>query len=142
MTTQKIKIMEYLKSVKTHPTAEQVYCHVKKELPAISLATVYRNLNAMADSGEIIRFELNKEFHFDADTSCHQHFVCRHCSKVFDVCSSNVSVYAIRRFSKPGFEPDCVRIMYFGICRDCKGLNVNGDKNEKKGRTKSTTKIR
>ena len=38
--------------VKTHPTAQQVYQAVKKDMPGLTLATVYRNLNAMAVAGE------------------------------------------------------------------------------------------
>jgi len=133
MTNQKIKIVEYLKSVKTHPTAEQVYKKVKNDLPAISLATVYRNLNAMADNEEIIRFEINKEFRFDADTCCHQHAVCTNCSRIFDIFEKEVSEFAMKRFSLKGFRPDCVRIIYYGLCKDCKGEQNEKQKDCKRG---------
>ena len=42
-------IIDYLKSVKTHPTAETVYEEVKKEDKKISLGTVYRNLDKLSD---------------------------------------------------------------------------------------------
>jgi Fe2+ or Zn2+ uptake regulation protein len=118
-TNQRLKILEYLRGVKTHPTAEMVYLEVKKELPAISLATVYRNLNNMADEGRILRFEVGKEYHFDSDTCCHQHFVCRDCGRIIDVFQKEISEFAMRKVK--GVKPDCVSIIYHGICRNCGG---------------------
>ena len=80
-----MRVLEYLLGVKTHPNAETVYNHVKKELPTITLATVYRNLNAMVEAGQIIRMEINNEYHYDADTRAHQHCICRSCGKIIDV---------------------------------------------------------
>jgi Fur family transcriptional regulator, peroxide stress response regulator len=119
-TSQRIKILGYLKSVKIHPTAEAVYLKVKKDLPAISLATVYRNLNALADNHEILRLDINKEFHFDADISCHQHMVCRNCGSIFDFFSKDISEPALKKICPNGFEPDCVRIIYYGVCKACR----------------------
>jgi len=53
LTPQKTEILDFLRSTRIHPTSEQVYESVKKKIPMISLATVYRNLNNMADQ-EII----------------------------------------------------------------------------------------
>ncbi|PIZ50710.1 hypothetical protein COY27_06375 [Candidatus Woesearchaeota archaeon CG_4_10_14_0_2_um_filter_33_13] len=47
-TGQKKVIFECIKGLHTHPTAEEVYLLVKKEIPEISLATVYRNLNLLS----------------------------------------------------------------------------------------------
>ena len=50
---QREAIKEFLASTKEHPTADTVYMHVREEFPRISLGTVYRNLNLLADMGEI-----------------------------------------------------------------------------------------
>ena len=60
MTSQKKIIMDYLKSVKTHPSAEKVYLAVKKKLPRISQATVYRILSSFKDKNQ---FQINLEQH-------------------------------------------------------------------------------
>ena len=52
---QREAIKDYLSSVTTHPTADTVYMHIKEEFPNISLGTVYRNLNLLADIGEAIK---------------------------------------------------------------------------------------
>ena len=52
---QRESILQYLSATHSHPTADMVYMHVKEEFPNISLGTVYRNLNLLADIGEIIK---------------------------------------------------------------------------------------
>ena len=119
-TIQQIKILEYLCSVKTHPTAEEVYTAVKKQLPTITLATVYRNLSKLAEAGKILRFETNSEYRFDADTGCHQHCICKRCGKIIDTCLKEVSKCAMGNLKIEGFEPESVCIIFNGICRKCK----------------------
>ena len=53
---QRASIIEYLKNTSSHPTADTVYMHVKQVYPNISLGTVYRNLNLLAELGEAKKF--------------------------------------------------------------------------------------
>ena len=53
---QRESIRECLKNRTDHPTADAVYVTISKDYPKISLGTVYRNLNLLADMGEIQRF--------------------------------------------------------------------------------------
>ena len=124
MTNQRLKILEYLQSVKTHPNAETVYQAVKKIMPQITLATVYRNLNLLADEGEILRMEINGEYHYDADMCCHQHCVCRECDKIIDVFQKEINEYAMKKIKPKKFKPECVMIIYSGLCNKCGGKNV------------------
>lgn len=50
---QREAIKEYLAHTKEHPTADMVYMQIRKIYPNISLGTVYRNLNFLADKGEV-----------------------------------------------------------------------------------------
>ena len=50
-TAQRVAVYGYLEQVKTHPTAEEVYRAVRKQMPRISLATVYKALEALAEAG-------------------------------------------------------------------------------------------
>lgn len=118
-TRQRALVLEYLKSVKIHPTAETVYLHVVKQIPKITLATVYRNLNLLAEEGEILRLEINKEYRYDADISYHQHGVCQHCKKVFDFFQKNITMYALRKLDSKEFQPTAVEVIYKGCCKDC-----------------------
>jgi Fe2+ or Zn2+ uptake regulation protein len=119
-TNQKLKVLEHLRSVKTHPTAEQVYIEVRKDLPAITLATVYRNLNQMAERREILRLEINKEYHYDGDTCCHQHCVCNKCGKIIDLFQENISKNALKKLDCKEFNAECVIVIFNGVCKGCK----------------------
>ena len=55
---QREVIYNNVMSRKDHPTAEQIYEDVKKEIPNISLGTVYRNLNFLSDEGKILKVDL------------------------------------------------------------------------------------
>ena len=90
-TVQRQKILDHLMSVKSHPNAKQVHSAVLKDVPNITLATVYRNLNIMADNGEILRLEINGEYRFDADIGKHQHCVCTECGKIADCMQEKIS---------------------------------------------------
>lgn len=119
LTSQRIKILEYLKSDRSHPTAERVFEEVRKGLPAITLATVYRNLNMLADSGQITRLEINKEYHYDFFTDSHQHFICENCDSVIDVDKKDITEAAMDSMAKEGHIVEDVTIYYRGICRNC-----------------------
>ena len=66
---QRESIRECLKNRTDHPTADAVYVTISKDYPKISLGTVYRNLNLLADMGEIQRFSSGDgSEHFDYNT--------------------------------------------------------------------------
>ncbi len=111
-TPQMLKVKEYLDRVRTHPTAEDVYSEVVKQIPTMTLATVYRNLHKLADSGEILKIEVNGEYHFDGDTCYHQHCVCKSCGKITDMFRENISQYAMKNLVSPDFTPECVTVIF------------------------------
>jgi len=125
LTTQKIKIFDHLRNTDNHPTAEQVYNAVRRDLPTISLATVYRNLHALAEDGDVLRLEVNKEFRFDADISPHQHGICKSCGDIFGVFHRHITEHAMENMKSEDFEPHSVRIIFHGVCRGCKGKKEN-----------------
>lgn len=86
LTSQRQVILEELKKVKSHPTANQVYDMVRRRLPRIGLGTVYRNLDLLAEKGIINKLEVGGEQkRFDGDTSPHYHIRCTKCNRVEDI---------------------------------------------------------
>lgn len=113
---QRETIYEVLKATKSHPNAEWIYNEVRKQIPDISLGTVYRNLNSLVESRRIDSLETAlKEVHYDADMSMHAHFVCDKCNKIYDM---EIKAKAQR---PEGFECSYEKHIYYGICKDCKG---------------------
>ncbi|MCJ7604005.1 MAG: transcriptional repressor, partial [Desulfobulbaceae bacterium] len=68
MTKQRQVILEELRKVKTHPTADDMYQMLRKKMPKISLGTVYRNLEILSESGIIQKLDVGgTQKRFDGD---------------------------------------------------------------------------
>lgn len=119
LTNQKQIILDYLRSTKSHPNAEDVFLKVRKRLPHISLGTVYRNLNQFVRKNTIR--ELSGETkRFDADISLHHHFVCKKCHRVIDLSDIVISKkYLKEKFKEIGEVTD-YELFVYGVCEECK----------------------
>ena len=107
-----------------HPTADFVYKQKRKDLPNISLATVYRNLNQLAEAGLIRKVEgLDGSVHFDHNTHNHYHFVCIKCNKVYDVSCEVAPDLNQKVLVKTGLQVISHDITFKGICQHCQKHN-------------------
>ncbi|MEG0547042.1 MAG: transcriptional repressor [Oscillospiraceae bacterium] len=118
-TIQKELVLKLVQSMKNHPTADEIYDEVIKKCPTISKATVYRNLNNLADDGVIRRVEVaNAPDRYDFTTTEHCHFLCTKCGKIFD-CELSKN-YEISEKFKKDFEVTGSEIIFKGYCPKCK----------------------
>lgn len=127
-TRQRAVILEELQKSKQHPTAEEVYARVRERLPRISLGTVYRNLDFLAERGLIRRLGNNGgSRRFDGDLTPHQHVLCLHCGKVGDIFADQAPL-PIDGLSACGFSKITgAEIVYEGICESCnQGIEACG----------------
>ena len=119
---QRAAIIEVLRSTTTHPTAQWIYEEVRKQLPNISLGTVYRNLSALSSEGDILHISVGDGFeHFDGDNSPHLHLHCRRCGKIADGALSGTTPRTIAE--NCGFLPETELYVITGVCKDCQGCN-------------------
>ena len=118
---QREVILQTLKSNVVHPTAEYLYGVLKEKEPNISLATLYRNLNQLAENGIIKKIDgLETSSHFDHNTFEHYHFICSKCGRVFDI-NAEVAPDLIKKTEElTGFEVQSHDIVFTGLCKDCK----------------------
>jgi Fur family ferric uptake transcriptional regulator len=120
MTTQRLVILDELRKTTSHPTADELYRKVKKRLPMISLATVYRNLEVLSRLGKIRRLDaVGGQRRFDADLTEHYHVRCIRCGRVDDLYISprinmDNGVRSVNRFRILGH-----RLEFLGICPGC-----------------------
>ena len=83
---QRETIYDILKQDCSHPNVDAIYMNVRKVIPDISLGTVYRNLNLLAEQKRIIRLDVgDNAVHFDARTEPHFHMVCDECGGIHDL---------------------------------------------------------
>ncbi len=119
LTSQKKIILDYLMSVKTHPTAEDVYVEVKRKLPQISIGTVYRVLKNLDEKNNAQIILSKKAAHFDADTNPHTHFVCQECDKVFDIFDQCYKCGILEKKRTKVGKIKNYKIIFYGICKKC-----------------------
>ncbi len=117
---QREVILQTLKSNVVHPTAEYLYAILKEKEPNISLATLYRNLNQLAENDIIKKIDgLEPSSHFDHNTHEHYHFICEKCKRVYDI-SADVAPDVIRKTEEnTGFLVKKHDIVFSGLCKDC-----------------------
>ena len=119
-TKQKALILRVLQSSTLHPTAVWIYDEVRKEMPHISLATVYRNLRLFHELGEIIEFEVGSGLsRFEGRTDPHGHFYCDKCGRIFDIEEMVTKEFNGRLAQGNGFQISNYRLVLRGLCPDC-----------------------
>ena len=88
---QRELILNVLKERNDHPTAEMLYNEIIKIMPTIGIATVYRNLAALYESGQILKIETKQgeSDRFDGNIMPHIHFQCLECNEIQDIFLNN-----------------------------------------------------
>ncbi|MDF2653892.1 MAG: transcriptional repressor [Bacillota bacterium] len=82
---QRLKVLEYLSENKCHPTVDQIYTSLHKEIPTLSKTTVYSTLSALADAGMVKSINIeDNEIRYDITVEDHGHFKCESCGAIFD----------------------------------------------------------
>jgi len=117
---QRIAIIRYLQKNRTHPTADEVYESLKKQIPTLSKTTVYNTLKLFVEKGAAIYVGIDeKNARFDGYVESHAHFRCKKCGCIIDLQMD------IDSFLPKDFNGN-IEDSYFylkGICEDCKKKN-------------------
>lgn len=119
-TKQREVILRVLRGTKCHPTADWVYQQVRKELPNISLGTVYRNLKILTAAGEALELSYGSSYsRFDGTPVNHYHFVCERCGRVEDVPMPVNTELDRAVESLMGYRVRQHRLEFYGLCASC-----------------------
>ena len=114
-------ILSCLQSTRAHPSAETLYTRLKPEIPDLSLATVYRNLNLFKKQGlAVCVANVDGTERFDANTCPHVHFICQDCGSVIDLDEMIIpdSLRKTAERCSGGSVIDC-HLNFTGRCRNC-----------------------
>ncbi|MCC7431177.1 transcriptional repressor [bacterium] len=124
LTKQKKIILEIIKQTRSHPTADWVYEQSRKELPNISLGTVYRVLSQLTIEGLINELTFEKQRHFDGFVEdLHSHVICNDCGKIVDISLSYNQILQEFVETQTNYLIDDQNHEFFGICPDCQNKN-------------------
>ena len=113
-------IKEFLMTHKDHPTADVVYMNVREPYPNISLGTVYRKLELLCDMRDVQKISVGDGIdHFDADTSAHNHFICKNCGRVIDLEMESFDQIDFLAGKNFGGHITGHVTYFYGECEDC-----------------------
>jgi Fur family transcriptional regulator, ferric uptake regulator len=120
-TKQRQLILEELRKVFTHPTADEVYDMVRCRLPRISLGTVYRNLEKLADHGLIQKLDTGgTQRRFDGNPSPHYHIRCMGCGRLDDIPGKATASFEHLVEILSDYEIWGHRLEFQGLCPQCR----------------------
>ena len=120
VTPQRLAVLGNLEARRDHPTAEQIYQEVRRDMPAISFNTVYKTLEVFCQKGLIIKVNpLHEVARYDIDTGYHGHLICRNCHFIVDLPDEVVSAPSLPEEIQAGFRLERHSLIFWGLCPQC-----------------------
>jgi len=125
-TKQRKIILEELRKVTSHPTADELHRMVRLRLPGISIATVYRNLEILSDEGSVLKLDVSgTQRRFDGTPENHYHVRCTSCGKVEDVHMPVVASMDATAANVCGYRVQSHVVEFTGTCPECVSRSGN-----------------
>ncbi|MHB8127846.1 MAG: Fur family transcriptional regulator [Mobilitalea sp.] len=119
-TIQRSLVLETVKELRCHATADEIYDTIMKKHPNVSRGTVYRNLNLLSDIGEIRKMEMpSGADRFDHECHEHYHARCVKCGRVIDVEMEVIADLEKNIRDTHGFKYTGHDVIFKGICLEC-----------------------
>ncbi len=120
VTHQRQVIYQVLRTMHGHPSLEDVYERVKARIPAISLATVYKNIHVFIESGIFHEVSLHHgSLRVETNSRPHHHLVCTACKSITDIAAEDLGIPAPARKLRGGFLVQRYAVDVLGLCPAC-----------------------
>jgi Fur family ferric uptake transcriptional regulator len=121
MTRQRQVILEELRKMDCHPTADEVYEVVRRRLPRISLGTVYRNLESLSSAGIIKKLGLGgTKKRFDGKLESHHHVRCIECGRLDNISSTSIPDIEGAFRGACDYQITGYQLILTGLCPNCR----------------------
>ena len=116
---QRIAIMDYLMTHRTHPSIEEIYLALCEDIPTLSKTTVYNTLKLFVEHGAVQMLTIDEKYVcYDGDINLHAHFLCKKCNKIFDF-PAYYNEESLCTMKNDGYEVEEVHQYFKGICPSC-----------------------
>jgi Fur family peroxide stress response transcriptional regulator len=132
VTEQRRAIYAVLASSREHPSAEKIHQAVRRRLPRLSLATVYKNLEVLRAIGAVSDVNsLHEHGRYEAALpgtgagQPHHHLVCLRCKRVLDLYDRRFDSLRFGVAQARGFEVRAVRVQVEGFCPGCQATEAS-----------------
>ena len=119
VTPQRLAVYEQLLRREDHPTPEMIFKAVRRKMPSLSLATIYKSLDALEKLGLVQAVQIDSDSRrYDANMQQHHHLVCTACGDVSDFYDKRLDQVKPSR-STGGFLAQTISVKVLGVCRSC-----------------------
>jgi Fur family transcriptional regulator, stress-responsive regulator len=120
VTPQRLAIARTVRELDRHTTAETVFARVSRQMPGVSLPTVYATLELLEEVGLVRRVPTEAGTAvYDPRTEDHHHLVCRNCGDIIDVDAPVERDALLAAARAQGFAPDGAQVVVRGLCANC-----------------------
>jgi Fur family peroxide stress response transcriptional regulator len=120
MTHQRHVLYEVMQTMPGHPSPEEVYARVKTRIPAISLATVYKNIHLFVERGVLKEVSMHHgSLRVELNSHQHHHLVCSQCKTITDIAEQDLGILPALEALPGGFKVHRYAIDVIGICAVC-----------------------
>ena len=120
VTPQRLAVMAVLQNRRDHPSADDIYQEVRRQLPAISFNTVYKTLEILCQQGMVIKVNpLHAVARYDGETGRHAHLICRQCHQIIDLDWEGSDVPVLPAEELQGFRIEHASLTLWGHCPRC-----------------------
>jgi len=122
---QRLKVLDYLTLNQCHPTVDQIFTDLQKEIPTLSKTTVYNTLRILVEAGfvRIITIEDN-ETRYDIEIETHGHFKCESCGTIYNF---EIDINSLASRDLINFKINDKNVYFKGVCPRCLS-NIKGNK--------------
>ena len=120
VTHQRQVLYEVMQGMEGHPSPEEVYARVRKKVPSISLATVYKNIHLFVESGIFRKMSMHHgSVRVEMNNEEHHHMVCSRCKAITDIGEKELGLAPARRKLADGFLVERYSVDVIGLCAKC-----------------------
>ncbi len=119
VTHQRVSIYRMLASSESHPSPDEVYARIRKNLPNLSLGTVYKVLDQFHQNGFVRRVSTEKQVaRYDANLAPHHHLNCSCCGRIQDITDA-LKVSGLTDGGGVDFQVSHHDVIFHGVCSNC-----------------------
>jgi Fur family transcriptional regulator, ferric uptake regulator len=123
VTRQRRAVLKCFLECQYHVSAEELYRAVSSKEPKIGLATVYRTLALLTQSGLASELDFGdgqKRYENNHSNSHHDHMICTQCGKIIEFNHPLIEKFQEEVAENNGFTITSHKLDMFGICSDCR----------------------
>ena len=120
VTHQRQVLYEVMQGMAGHPSPEEIFAEVRKRIPAVSLATVYKNIHIFVENGILREVSLHHgSQRLELHQREHHHLVCTRCKAITDIAAEGIALLPQHRDLGVGFRVERYSVDVIGLCAAC-----------------------